>query len=96
MDVARFEWDPLEDLENLAKHGVSFHEAQGAFSDERRVIAQDIEQSEAEPRYVCIGRVERGIVTVRFTWRRDNVRIFGAGFWRMGKVIHERQGSLHR
>ena len=96
MQVTRFEWDPAKDFENFEKHDVSFSEAQLAFADERCVIVEDPRHSANEPRYYCIGRVEKGILTVRFTWRLDVVRIFGAGFWRKGKVIYEREGSLYR
>jgi uncharacterized DUF497 family protein len=96
MDFTRFEWDPAKDLENLAKHGVSFLEAQRAFADERCILIEDAAHSMGELRYYCLGRVERGILTVRFTIRSDVIRIIGAGFWRKGKVTYERQSSLHR
>jgi uncharacterized DUF497 family protein len=96
MEVARFEWDPAKDRENVGKHGVAFADAQLAFADERRLIEVDLRHSDAEPRYYCIGRVGSGILTVRFTWRDGVIRIIGAGFWRKGKAKYERQGSLHR
>lgn len=34
-----FEWDSAKDLLNQKKHGVSFGEAQGAFLDQRRILA---------------------------------------------------------
>jgi len=37
-----FEWDPLKDRANRAKHGVSFSLAQFAFFDTKRVIAEDL------------------------------------------------------
>jgi len=96
MDFARFEWDPAKDLENLRKHGISFLEAQEAFSDERRVIGDDLAHSTNERRYYCIGRIDKGIATVRFAWREGVVRIIGAGIWRKGKVTYERENSLYR
>ena len=42
-----FEWDDDKNLVNLAKHHVSFYEAQLAFADPQRVIARDIGHSEA-------------------------------------------------
>ncbi len=96
MEFARFEWDPAKNIENVGKHGVSFVEAQLAFADERCLIVEDSEHSSSEPRFYCIGRVQRGILTVRFTWRLDVVRIIGAGFWRKGKVTYERESSLYR
>jgi hypothetical protein len=81
----RFEWDPAKDEENERKHGVSFVEAQYAFADPHRVIAEDLVHSQQEPRYFCFGRVGEGIVTVRFTYRAGVIRIFSAGYWRRGK-----------
>jgi uncharacterized protein len=86
-----FEWDPIKDRANRAKHGVTFSLAQRAFFDPRRVIAQDLNHSTAEPRYFCFGAVGGAIMTVRFTWRSGRVRIFGAGYWRKGKTIYEQQ-----
>jgi uncharacterized DUF497 family protein len=88
-----FEWDDAKDRLNREKHGVSFAEAQAAFLDPRRVIAEDLEHSGREPRYFCIGRVGEGVMTVRFTWRASRIRIFGAGYWRKGKKIYDSQGS---
>jgi len=42
MAKARFEWDPKKDEENQSKHSVSFAEAQLAFVDPLRVIAEDL------------------------------------------------------
>ncbi len=96
MNVVRFEWDPAKDFENVTKHGVSFLEAQFAFADERCVVIEDSAHSADEPRYYCVGRIERGILTVRFTRRFDVIRIIGAGFWRKGGAAYERQSSLYR
>jgi uncharacterized DUF497 family protein len=96
MGFTRFEWDPAKDLENLAKHGVSFTEAQRAFADERCVIGENLKHSENEARYFCFGRIDRGVLTVRFTWRAGVIRIIGAGFCRKGKASYERENSLYR
>jgi uncharacterized DUF497 family protein len=91
-----FEWDDAKDLANQAKHGVSFGFAQRAFLDTKRVIAHDVEHSTVEPRYYCFGKVQSGVLTVRFTWRHGVVRIIGAGYWRKGKAIYERENPLHK
>jgi len=93
--VERFEWDDDKDAQNRAKHGVSFSLAQEAFFDPHRVIARDTRHSQSEQRFYCIGRVGEGILTVRFTWRRDAIRIIGAGYWRKGRDTYERQNTLH-
>ena len=89
--MVQFEWDAKKDLENQAKHGVSFELAQYAFSDLRRVIAEDLTHGKGEKRYYCFGRVGEGILTVRFTYRASNIRIIGAGYWRKGKKTYETQ-----
>jgi uncharacterized DUF497 family protein len=96
MSGARFEWDAGKDAENQEKHGVAFSLAQYAFADPRRVIAEDLAHGRAEKRYFCFGEVRGGILTVRFTYRGGVIRIFGAGYWRKGKAIYERENQVHR
>jgi uncharacterized protein len=91
MKKASFEWDAVKDAENQKKHGVAFFFAQYAFADPNRVIAEDLAHSESEKRYFCFGEVNGEILTVRFTYRSGVIRIFGAGYWRKGKAIHERE-----
>ncbi|HVZ68947.1 MAG TPA: BrnT family toxin [Rhizomicrobium sp.] len=88
-----FEWDEAKDRANRAKHGVGFEEAQRAFFDPRRVVAEDLNHSGNEQRYFCFGEVDGGVMTVRFTWRAGRVRIFGAGYWRKGRKIYEQENS---
>ena len=90
-----FEWDADKDVKNQRKHGVSFVLAQQAFLDPKRVIARDLTHSEAEQRFYCFGYVDEGILTVRFTYRSEAVRIIGAGYWRKGKRIYEQENQLH-
>lgn len=96
MARVHFEWDDAKDLENQEKHGVSFAAAQYVFADPSRVIAEDVTHSETELRYYCFGKVDDGILTVRFTYRRNVIRIFGAGYWRKGKAIYEHENKIHR
>jgi uncharacterized protein len=88
-----FEWDDAKDRANQTKHGVAFLDAQHAFLDPKRVIAEDLEHSTTEQRYFCIGKVGDAIMTVRFTWREACIRIIGAGYWRKGKSIYEKENS---
>jgi uncharacterized DUF497 family protein len=94
MARVRFEWNSDKDKANQAKHGVSFMAAQSAFADPCRVIARDLEHSQTEDRYYCFGMVEGGVLTVRFTYREGAIRIIGAGYWRKGKTIYERENQL--
>ena len=94
MSKTRFEWNRTKDAENREKHGVAFSLAQYAFADPYRVIAEDLNHSEGEKRYFCFGAVEGGILTVSFTYRGGVIRIFGAGYWRKGKAIYERENQI--
>ena len=96
MSQVGFDWDPGKDLENQAKHGVAFAEAQYAFADPHRVIAEDCSHStRSEKRYYCFGLVGGGILTVRFVFRGEQIRIIGAGYWRKGKRTYEQANQIH-
>ena len=84
-----FEWDERKHILNIRKHGVTFFEAQLAFADPRRVIAEDTRHSTSkETRLFCFGQIDGRILTVRFTYRGDAVRIFGAA------VLERREKTL--
>ena len=90
----RFEWDEEKDRENQRKHGVTFMAAQQAFLDPHRIIAEDVSHGSEEDRYYCMGRVGNGIMTVRFTYRDNLIRIYGAGYWRKGRKIYETENKV--
>lgn len=73
-----------------------YYEAQFAFLDKHRVIAEDLGHSEQEKRYYCFGlnQDKNGVLTVRFTYRSGCIRIFGAGYWRKGKKTYEQTNSI--
>ncbi len=84
-----FEWDPAKDTINRAKHGV------GSSLPNRRswtpcASLPNTSHGGGERRYFCFGRIEDAVMTVRFTWRNQRIRIFGAGYWRKGKTIYEK------
>ena len=90
-----FEWSEDRNLSNIEKHGVSFYDAQYAFADGNRIILEDMAHSRVEPRYFCIGKIEGGIVTVRFVYRHQKIRIFGSGYWRKGRKRYEKENKIH-
>ena len=92
--MVTFEWDENKNSLNIEKHNVSFEEAQHAFADPNRIIAKDLEHSDGEERYYCFGRVGDDIMTVRFTYRNNIIRIYGAGYWRKGKMIYEKENKI--
>jgi len=90
-----FEWDTAKDYHNQEKHGVSFLLAQYAFADSHRIILEDVTHStKNEQRFFCLGKVDGEILTVRFTYRKNRIRIFGAGYWRKGRRIYEEENSI--
>jgi len=93
MGKVNFEWDEAKNKENQKKHHVSFEFAQYVFADSFRVIAEDLTHSQNEKRYYCFGKIDEGIVTVRFTYRGNKIRIFGAGYWRKGRKIYGKQNK---
>jgi uncharacterized protein len=95
MGETRCERDERKHRENRHKPGVSFYDAQYAFPDARRVIAEDLAHSGDEPRFYRFGtnRDRTGILTVRFTYRPGCIRIIGAGDWRKGKRVYPKSGS---
>lgn len=91
-----FEWDARKAAQNVREHGVTFEAATHAFDDPDLVLAEDAAHSQSEQRYFAFGRVNRGILTVRFVIRDDRIRIIGAGYWRKGKVFYEQANRLQR
>ena len=91
--MSNFDWDEKKNIENQKKHNVSFEEAQLAFIDVNRVIAKDLGHSKTEERFYCFGKCGNKILTVRFTYRENKIRIIGAGYWRKGKQIYEKENK---
>ena len=58
------------------------------------MIAKDEIHSQTEDRFYCFGEVDGGVLTVRFTYCASVIRIIGAGYWRKGKVIYERENEV--
>ncbi len=88
-----FVWDRKKEAINIQKHGVDFVTASKVFKDHQRKIYIDSKHTKREERFFCIGNVERKILTVRFTYRAGKIRIFGAGYWRKGKVYYEKEND---
>ena len=95
MYISDFEWDPEKEKINIIKHGVDFSEAMQAFDDPNRIEMSDDKHSFDEIRRVCVGKTQKGVLTVRYTLRSGNTRIIGAGYWRKGKVIYEKRNNLY-
>ena len=62
-----FTWDPAKSRTNEKKHGVSFAEAQTAFSDDNARLLDDPDHSDDEDRFILLGMstTPRLLVVVR-------------------------------
>ena len=74
-----FEWDARKAQTNLAKHGGAFEEATTVFGDPLSVTIPDLAHSQAEPRFIILGRSHRQrLLVVVHTERPDNIRLISA------------------
>ena len=55
MGNIEFAWDRRKAQANLAKHGISFEEAQTSFLDESARLIDDPDHSEEEERFLLLG-----------------------------------------
>ncbi|MBI4460569.1 MAG: BrnT family toxin [Acidobacteria bacterium] len=75
----QFEWDTEKAAYNLAKHGVSFHDAATVFGDPLAGTILDPRHSVEEQRFVTIGHSAGGSLIVVIHAERDNrTRIISA------------------
>ena len=71
-----FEWDPRKAATNRRKHGVSFEEAATVFSDDRALVIDDPDHSEAEDRFVLLGvSATLRVLVVVHCYREGDARI---------------------
>ncbi|MFM7787301.1 MAG: BrnT family toxin, partial [Microcystis panniformis] len=59
------------------------------FFDPQRLIVHDVQHSDSEERWFCIGKVKDRVLTVRFTYRDGVICIFGAAEWRKWRKFYE-------
>jgi hypothetical protein len=74
----RVEWHPAKAKSNLAKHGISFSDAETVFDDEFSISIPDAGLV-SEVRFVVVGVDAMGrILVVSYTYRQDSIRIISA------------------
>ena len=72
---------PGQGGEQSHRHGVSFEEAQTAFSDEAAILIEDPDHSASEERFILLGlsAIVRLLVVVHVYWERDDtIRLISA------------------
>lgn len=55
MKDVSFTWDETKNSPNKRKHGISFEEAQTAFTDENGLLINDPDHSDEEDRFILLG-----------------------------------------
>jgi len=76
-----FAWDRRKARSNLAKHGVSFEEAQTVFLDENARLIDDPDHSQEEDRFLLLGlSMQARCLIVSHCYRRSNsvIRLISA------------------
>ena len=77
----RFDWDPVKNIANINKHGISFDEASTVFGDSDALYKPDAEHSNNEDRFIVIGFSENSrLLMVCHCYRESDtvIRIISA------------------
>jgi uncharacterized protein len=75
----QFEWDDAKARQNLAKHKISFEEAETVFADPFLITYPDDIHSTYEDRFISIGQSIRGrVLLVIHTDQDDRIRIISS------------------
>lgn len=69
----KFEFDSAKSESNRAKHGIDFVAAQKIWNDANRIEREA--QSQTEPRFQVIGRLQEKIWSAFITYRETHIRI---------------------
>ncbi|MFI5391820.1 MAG: BrnT family toxin [Bacteriovoracales bacterium] len=83
-----FVWDIRRESDNIKKHDVDFKTAEMAFFDPNKLIYLG-KENKTEKRFLCIGKVNGKIISVRFVIRGNRIRIFGASKYRKDRRRYE-------
>ena len=75
----KFDWDDKKARANVAKHGVTFHEATSVFGDRLALTFRDPDHSAGEDRFLTFGQSITGrLLVVVHTARGVSIRIISA------------------
>ena len=81
MNTIKFDWDRNKARINLAKHKISFEEAQSVFDDDNARLIFDPDHSENEDRFILLGlSCSLKILTVVHCYKDENniIRLISA------------------
>ncbi len=69
-----FEWDEHKRITNLKKHGVDFVAASRLW-DSPMLVVEDTRSNYQEPRWIGMGLLEKRMMIIVYTKRRNTIRI---------------------
>ena len=72
--MAEYEWDETKSRENLARHGLSFHDAADVFAGPF-VTVEDTRRDYGEPRFITLGLLRGRTVVIAHTARAGRTRV---------------------
>ena len=76
--AVEFEWDKGNIGKNK-KHRVEDKECEEVFFDENKVVSKDVLHSQAEERFIVLGKTRRDrLLYVAYTMRRNKIRVISA------------------
>ena len=81
-----YEYDPNKSAANKVKHGIAFEEARALWDDPCAITAEA--QSDTEPRYLVVGRIQDIFWTAVITYRGTGIRIISVRRSRDIEVKH--------
>jgi uncharacterized DUF497 family protein len=90
-----FDWDPDKAAKNLGRHRPTFEEATEVFAP-GTVAMEWKDERHAEPRWLRVGPIARGIIVVVWTERDgDTIRIISARFAsRVERALYQQYVSI--
>lgn len=72
--MADYEWDESKSRQNLARHSLSFHDAEAVFAGPC-VTFEDTRRDYGEPRFITIGLLRGRTVVIAHTPRGGRTRV---------------------
>lgn len=84
----RVEWDKSKAEANAEKHGLCFEDAAGLFAEGNEFLEVfDSDHSNDEERFIAVGPISSGVVTLVYTERNDDVLRIISARWATAQEI---------
>jgi uncharacterized DUF497 family protein len=77
--IVDFEWDEGNKDKSYQKHGITTSETEEVFLDPNQLVLDDVRHSQAEDRFIIIGKnTKKTVLLVVFTIRKNKIRVISA------------------